>query len=233
MILFQLTVVALHRETPWAVRLRLDLGRAPFRFLAGQAAKLGLPGGARKPYSIACSPDAAARDHALEFLIQTDGSGNLGANLAGIAPGSVVELEGPVGRFHLPRPLRHRRLLFLAGGTGISPLRAMIDAAQAVPNPPDMTLLYSAQTADDFAFMPELRRAQRAGRLRLTMTVTRGDEPSWKGRRGRLQEAWLAEVLRDGPALCFVCGPPTFVSDVCGMLKALGVAPVRIRREEY
>ena len=229
----QLQVSELHRETPWSIRLRLDLDGVAFRFSAGQAVTLGLPGGPRKPYSIACSPEAATRDGALEFLIQTDAAGALGANLAGITSGSLVEVEGPFGRFHLPRPLRHRRLLLIAGGTGISPLRAITDSALARPNPPLITLLYSAQTADDFAFMPELRRAARSGRLHLVLTVTRSGDPRWTSRRGRVQEAWFDELLRDGPALCFVCGPPSFVTDVSRMLESLGVPPGRIKHEEY
>jgi len=175
----------------------------------------------------------ARRHRAVEFLIGTQPDGSLGEHLTRLDVASTVSLGGPFGTFGLPERLTARRLLLIAGGTGIAPLRSILHAALGRRKPPAITLLYSAQSPDGFAFVRELRQQSRAGRLRLRLTVTREAGPEWRGRRGRIQASWLRQLLRDGPALCFVCGPPAFVGDVSEQLKCLGVPPANIKREQH
>jgi NAD(P)H-flavin reductase len=226
-------VAHIQRVTPWSSVVSLDLGSAPFRVAAGQAVMLGLSPRSMKPYSVASSPDLARRERLVELLIGMDANGRFAPHLADLAVGNRVTLKGPFGRFSLPTPLRPRRLLFIAGGTGIAPLRSMMYAALGRPNPPDIALAYSARSHDGFAFEAELKQLSRRGRVRTLFTVTRDAGPTWKGRTGRIQPAWLKRMLRGEPTICCVCGPPTFVSDMTAMLEALGVPPGRIRREQY
>jgi len=220
-------------DTPWSAVVRLDLGASAFAFRAGQAATLGRSAATTKPYSIASSPDSARRDRAVEFLIGVKSDGTLGSHLASLTVGSMVWLGQPFGTFGLPKRLTVRRLLLIAGGTGVAPLRSVLHSALGARTPPAITLLYSAQSADGFAFVREFRQLSRAGRMRLRLTVTREAGPRWRGRRGRIQTSWLGQELRAGPTLCLVCGPPGFVEDVCGKLKSLGVPPSRIKREAH
>ncbi len=220
-------------ETPRAVVLRLDAAGAGLSFSAGQAAMVGLADRAwRKPYSIANSPEQMRQSGALEFLVEVGPDGQSRPNLEGAGPGSRVAVEGPAGGFVLPRRLP-RELLFVAGGTGIAPLRAMIASSLARRHPPSITLIYSARTPEEFAFAGEWRRLSRVGRIRLSMTVTREADRSWRGRRGRIQQGWIdALVKRRGP-LCFVCGPDAFVAGLMDMLREAGVPAPKIRRERY
>ena len=222
------------QETPRAVVLRLDAGRDTMPFAAGQAAMVGLanrPG--RKPYSIVCSPEQSARTGVIEFLIEVGDGGQPGPHLAGVRPGSRVAVIGPIGGFVLPRMLRRRELLFVAGGTGIAPLRAMIGSALARPHPPAMTLIYSARAPEEFAFRRELAGLARRRQLRLCMTATREHDGSWRGRRGRIRQSWVDAFVEGRSPLCFVCGPEEFVAHLMGMLSAAGVPARDIRRELY
>lgn len=228
---FHLRVRDIVRETPWSTVVRLDLGASTFKFTAGQAARITHRSNVAGVYSIASSPDQARRTGTIEFLIGTGSARAAGPRLAGLAVGDAVLVTGPFGTFGLPRPLRQRRLLFIAGGTGIAPVRSMILAALAGRNPPATTLLYSAQSPDGFAFVREFSRLSRGGRLRLHLTATRTAGPTWRGRRGRIQRRWLRQLTGDGPTLCFVCGPPAFVEDVSEMLGSVGVPPALIKRE--
>jgi ferredoxin-NADP reductase len=220
-------------ETPRAMLLKLDASGARFRFAAGQAGTVGLAGrSARKPYSIASSPGEVRRSGSLLFLVEIDRDGRPRRNLDGVRAGSLVAVEGPVGGFVLPRRLP-RELLFVAGGSGVAPLRALIASALDRPAPPSITLIYSARSPSEFAFAAEWRRLSRQGRIRFCATATRRANRSWRGRRGRIRQAWIDAFVKRGEPLCFVCGPEPFVARMIEMLRLAGVPARKIRREQY
>lgn len=215
------------------MRLTLDASGARFPFVAGQAAMVGLAGRtARKPYSIASSPGELRRSGSLTFLVELGPDGQSRPNLDGVGAGRLVTVEGPIGGFGLPRRLPPE-LLFVAGGTGIAPLRAMIDSALDRPAPPSVTLVYSARTPAEFAFAAEWRRLSRLGRIRFCATATRRAGPSWRGRRGRVRQVWIDALVKRRAPLCFVCGPEPFVAQMMEMLRAAGVPARKIRRERH
>jgi ferredoxin-NADP reductase len=144
-----------------------------------------------------------------------------------------VDVEGPVGSFHLPERPRERHLLFVAGGTGIAPLRAMVHEALHREEQWSVSLVYSARTADEFAYGDELRGLAKAGRIKLWQTVTREPAEAWTGRRGRIALHHLEEMVQDPETLCFVCGPHALVEDVPRLLQQAGVAPDRIKTEDW
>lgn len=214
--------------------LRLDLAGLDVPFTAGQAMMLGSPHQPdRKPYSISCSPDQARRNGYLEFLIQVNARGGAGSHLDPFAPPALVQLDGPFGAFCLPADLPERRLLFIAGGTGIAPLRSMLWHALERGTCDDIALLYTARTPHEFAYAAELHRLADEAKLRLYQTVTRAAGPSWRGDRGRISPDRLSSVLTTPETLCFVCGPEALVDAVPRMLRDLGVAAERILIEEY
>jgi NAD(P)H-flavin reductase len=216
------------------VLLALDLHDTSFPFTAGQAVVVGAHGQAhRRPYSIASSPESAADTNALELLVGLDRQGSAGAHFPTLARGTLFDIEGPFGTFTFPSTLTHRRLLFVAGGTGIAPLRAMLDHALRVHPAERISLLYSARRADEFAFMPELRAHEAAGLLELHPTVTR-DDMEWAGGRGRIGRTHFEAVLHDRlDTLCFICGPGSLVSEAMSTLTDLGVPRAAIRTEEW
>jgi ferredoxin-NADP reductase len=215
-------------------QVRLALGGARFDYAAGQAVTLGVPGSPfRVPYSIASSPEEARAYDWLEFLIKVEPSGRWGERFDRLARGMIVTVEGPYGSFVLPADLRERRFLFIAGGSGIAPIRSMIRHLHAQPAPPPMRLLYSARTPADFAYLPELRALVRAGRLELALTATREVGPRWRGDRGRIAASRLAPLVDPAGTWCFVCGPASMVEEVPAMLRDLGVAERQIRVEQW
>ena len=214
--------------------LRLALEGRSFPYRAGQGAWLGRPGQPdRRPYSLASAPHETAGHDALDFLVSVDDDGTPGPPIGELRAGLPIAVDGPLGTFVLPAVVHERHLLFVAGGTGIAPLRAlMLEALQRHPAL-DVRLLYTARTSEDFAFEPELRTLARQGRIRLHQTVTRDPRPAWTGARGRVNRAQLEAVLASRETLCFVCGPHGLVEDVPRLLGELEVAPERIRIEEW
>jgi ferredoxin-NADP reductase len=146
--------------------------------------------------------------------------------------GTRVHLDGPYGRFSLADDFFSAQdALFIAGGTGIAPIRAMLREAFRRDVRPRCTLVYSARNSDEFAFLPEFRKAARAGLMTLSLSATRHAHSRWRGLSGRLGGAILESVLREQNApQCYVCGPEGFVTDVRAVLEQLGVT--RIRTEE-
>jgi ferredoxin-NADP reductase len=219
--------------TPRARIVRLDLDAQPFAYLAGQAV-LVAPHGLtpRRAYSIACSPEEAVQRRTLELLVGIDASGQSGPPLA-LDVGALVDLDGPIGRFTFPIEPQERRFLFVAGGTGVSPLRAMLRHALVIPHD-EIGFLYSARTPDEFAYEAELKALAAAGRIELRQTITRDvAADSWMGRRGRISRDDLAPLVHATETLCFICGPLPLVQDMLAALAALGVERQRIKIEEW
>lgn len=227
-------ICSVRRATPSTRVVRLDLGDGEFAYRAGQAARLAPDGGDTfVPYSIASAPVDTAKGHFLEFLIKVDADERWGEKFAPLRRGMRLAVKGPFGRFTFPRRPEDRHVLFIAGGTGIAPMRSMIRHARATGYAGRMSVLYSARTPDDFAYRGELRGMARRGDLKLILTATRGPHERWRGERGRITASQL-EVLLDDPAtLCFVCGPAAMVDDVPRMLRQMGVDKSRIRIEEW
>jgi ferredoxin-NADP reductase len=99
--------------------------------------------------------------------------------------------------------------------------------------PGRLHLLYSARTPADFAYLREMRRYAREGRLELALNATREMAPRWRGQRGRITADQLAPLVEDPETLCFVCGPTAMVDDVPRMLMQMGIERKRIRVEEW
>jgi ferredoxin-NADP reductase len=230
----QLRVASVVRATPTMRRVRLALGGRAFAYAAGQAITLGLPGHtATVPYSLASSPEESARHDWLELLIKVESSGRWGQRFERLVRGMTLAVRGPYGRFVLPDRPRAHRFVFIAGGSGIAPIRAMIHHLRTHHQRRPLRLLYSARTPGDFAYLTELRALVREGFLDLTLTATREVGPRWRGLRGRIAAERLAPLISRTETMCFVCGPTSMVHEVPLVLRELGVAKGRIRVEEW
>ena len=226
-----LAVAEIRRATPQSRILRLALAES-FAYEPGQSALIGMHGQPdRRHYSLATPPERAAGEGALEFLVRTERDGSAGPHLDDIRRGSLVDVEGPTGRFVLPASFAESACLFIAGGTGIAPIRAMLLRALAMPGK-SLSLAYSARTSREFAYLKELESLRR-DRLRMLLTATREAPDSWKHDRGRLNQTRLSALLDSPETLCFVCGPPALVEDVPRALMNLGVVERRIRTEIF
>ena len=180
--------------TPRARVVRIALDGHPFDYAPGQAVRRDL-------LLVGVDADNAPPEHLT------------------LEPGAEIDVEGPLGSFIFPPDPEERRFLFIAGGTGIAPLRAMLRHALAIPRS-QIGLLYSARTVDGFAYQEEFRALARAGRLELKETVTRDAGQDWTG-------------VHDPATLCFICGPAAMVVEMPRLVEGLGVPRSRIRIEEW
>jgi ferredoxin-NADP reductase len=230
-VLLTLAIREVLPSTPRARIIRLELGGAAFNYVAGQAVLVGVTGGPKRPYSVASAPEEALRDGFLELLVGVDANGSPGSHLP-LERGRVVDVDGPLGSFTFPPAPAERRFVFIAGGTGIAPLRAMLHHALRIPHE-EIGVLYSARTPDEFAYEDELRSMAHDGRIELRQTVTRPVGDTWSGARGRIGRAELQPLVHNPATLCFICGPPPLVGEMSALLAELGIERSRIRVEEW
>jgi ferredoxin-NADP reductase len=230
-----LLTVPLARVEQASARSRLlivDISGYTFQYLPGQAVMVAPHGApARRPFSLASSPERATETHSVELLIAMEGGSE---DLRWATAGALIDLEGPFGTFTFPASVEESRLLFVAGGTGIAPVRAMLDHALRRHPSQKVSLLYSTRRSDEFVFTDEFRDHERAGRIELHQTVTRDDSTSWDGKRGRISRSHFEAVLHEpASTLCFVCGPASLVSESAATLEELGVPAALIRTEDW
>jgi ferredoxin-NADP reductase len=230
-----LPIVDTEPATPRAHIIRLDLQGQPFPYRPGQAAFIQ-PAGAdkRRPYSIASAPEETAQHGRLEFLVQTDATGASGLLPDLIKPGTLATVDGPLGSFVFPaeHPVE-KNFVFIAGGTGIAPLRSMLWHTLLAERPGRIGLIYSVRSPEEFAYRNEFEKLEQDGRLTFRHTVTRNTAEGWAGRQGRIDVACLTDMIDPGNTICFVCGPPALVGDIKPQLAALGVREDQIRMEQW
>ena len=217
--------------TPRARIVRLDLGGIHFAYEPGQAVTVGLPGTRRSAYSLAGAPHDAMSDGCLELLVGTEGHSPEFQET--LRPGVLLDVDGPIGKFTFRAAPDQRRFAFLAAGTGIAPLRAMLRHALRDWRT-DATMFYTARTPNDFAYQDELRSLARSGHIELHLSVTRHHSGlGWDDGRGRFGREHVQRLVRQGTPVCFICGPTSFVNQTRRLLIDAGLSEDCVRTEDW
>jgi ferredoxin-NADP reductase len=188
---------------------------------------------AERSYSIASAPADAHVTLTVERLDDGEVSPYLTDELR---PSDELEVRGPIGGWFTWRPYEGGPLLFVAGGSGIAPLMAMIRQRAAVQSPVPVSLLYSSRAAEEIIYREELdQRAAADEDLRVVYTLTRSQPPGWQGYDRRIDRAMLEAVAwaPEEHPLVFVCGPTPLVESVATTCVELGYAPERIKTERF
>jgi NAD(P)H-flavin reductase len=178
-----------------------------------------------RPYSIA-SPPSSRSVIDLLFNLVPDGPGS--TYLFSLRYGDPVNFRGPAGTFVL-RDYPDRRLLFVATGTGIAPLRSMIHAR--LPSPTPVTLIWGLRNERDLYYQDELADlAAQFPEFSYTITLSQ-PSPEWNGATGRVQSAVEAAISRVDDLAVYVCGSHEMIQSVSALIRSIGICP--IHREQY
>ena len=222
---YQLRVSAIQAEGPDAVsvyvtgrhldRMRAEAGQFfRWRFLDRRS------WWEAHPFSLSAMPDSQV------LRITAKGVGDHSRALRHVRPGTRVMAEGPYG--NLTARLRtRRRVLLIAGGVGITPLRALFEALPGAPG--DITLLYRAGADRELLFRAELEELARSRGIEVRYLLGRRDK-----RPSPLSSRHLRQHVPDiEDRDVFLCGPPGMMDVVMNSLRSLGVSRSQIHSERF
>jgi CDP-4-dehydro-6-deoxyglucose reductase, E3 len=211
--------------------LRVELRLPPaanFGFVPGQYIEVVGLGGVRRSYSLA---NANASANLLELHIRAVTGGAMTEywfRKAKVA--DLLHLRGPLGTFFL-RDVADMNLVFLATGTGIAPVKAILEAMPqraGADRPRTVTVLWGGRRASDLycdiggipgdhRFIPVLSRA----------------ESDWSGARGHVQNV-LADLYSDfREVVVYACGSNAMIQSSKGMLLDAGLPPNRFLSDAF
>ncbi|MEW2086245.1 ferredoxin reductase family protein [Streptomyces sp. NPDC005283] len=172
------------------------------------------------PYSLSAAP----RPTLMRITVKAVGKHSTA--LSRLEPGTRVWAEGPYGAMTAGRRSRNKVLL-IAGGAGITPLRALFETLPGGPG--DLTLLYRASNKQDLALWSELQQIAERRDAQLMYAVNGPD-----GARPEITAERLAEVLPDiDEHDVYLCGPPGLAEESYQALREAGVPSRRIHHESF
>jgi predicted ferric reductase len=184
------------------------------------------------PFSFSAAPNG-------QFLrMSIKAAGDFTDRIRELTPGTPALLEGPLGAFTAAAP--RDKYLMVAGGIGITPIRALIESLAAAGR--DIVLLYSVKTANDLVFASELRALTAHCHFILSRHAANTDntenkqagEGKFGYERGRIDLRMLTRLVPDvREREVFICGPQPMMKAVAGALGELQVRKSSIHYEQF
>jgi CDP-4-dehydro-6-deoxyglucose reductase/ferredoxin-NAD(P)+ reductase (naphthalene dioxygenase ferredoxin-specific) len=204
------------------VRLEVLEG-GPYSFSAGQYASVTFPGLPPRDYSMANRPD----EQVLEFHIRLIPGGAVTPFVQSqIRLDDLVHVEGPYGASYW-RDRHTGPILALAGGSGLAPIKSIVDTALAAGARQAITLYFGVRAerdlyaAEHFAALAALHP-----NLRFVPVLSEPGGPTQR-RSGFLADAVRADLAGDRDALdgakAYLAGPPIMVETATAALHELGL----------
>lgn len=159
-----------------------------------------------------------------EIRISVKNSGDYTSKIKNLPVGSKVIMDGPHGIF--TEKLAHKdKFLFIAGGIGITPLRAIIEKISAQSG---CVLLYANKTAKDVVFNEELPK------FNIKRFDIISDDPNYEGIKGRIDGGMIANLVPDfKERSVFICGPLPMMKSIQKDIIKLGSDKTDIHFEEF
>ncbi|MBS1211017.1 MAG: CDP-6-deoxy-delta-3,4-glucoseen reductase [Proteobacteria bacterium] len=222
-------VQSMEKLAPDVMLLRLRLPPSEvFQFLPGQYVDFLLADGQRRSFSIANAPGP---DNTLELHVRLIPGGHFtGHVFSAMKERDILRIEGPLGSFslrdtpenHAPQPI-----IFLAGGTGFAPIKAIIEDMLAREIARPVTLYWGARDRSGlYQHELALSWAHRLPGFRYIPVISGETPEGWSGRTGLVHHA----VIEDFPDLSqhqvYACGAPAMIDAAKKDFSELGGLPL-------
>lgn len=219
-------VAATHDIT--VVRLRIARG-GPFDFRPGQYAAVRFAGQPDRDFSMATPPAGEV----IEFHVRAVADGTVSRFVAtSLRPGDRVGVTGPMG-FAFLRDSHRGPIIAVAGGSGLAPMKAIVEAALAQGLAQPIHLYFGARTQRDLYLVEHFQAlAHRHDNLRYDVVLSEAGDPA-PFRGGFLHDALAADYADLDGAKLYVAGPPPMVDAVAASGRRLGVRVEDIHADPF
>ncbi len=210
----------------------------PIRFRAGQYLEWALPHassdqrGSRRYFTIASAPTESTIRMGVKFYPQ---SSSYKQTLRKLHPGQTIVAGQLDGDFTLPKDV-HQKLVFLAGGIGVTPFRSMIQQLINTQEQRDVVLLFANQRPSDIVYQDIFDQASQHNGVRVVHVIA--DEaslpPMWGGERGYVTAEMIQRQVPDyAERLFYISGPQGMVQAYKKTLRSLGVPNQHIKTDYF
>ncbi|MFO0696767.1 MAG: 2Fe-2S iron-sulfur cluster binding domain-containing protein [Polyangiales bacterium] len=206
----------------------------PITYTAGQYARLSVPsiGEADRSYSFARACPSGGTSEVSFFVREVPG-GMLSPFLAkGACEGASVVVEGPFGDFRLHTSARP--ILAIAGGSGLAPIRALLEDAASTKCDRPVVFLFGARTQADLYEVDAIEAIRRSWSGPFVFVPVLSHEPAdsaWQGARGLVTSQIEPHV--DAGAEAYLCGPPPMIDAAIAELERFGLRADRIFFDKF
>lgn len=178
-----------------------------------------------RPYSITSLPNK----NPLELYIKRIKNGKVSNYLCDLKKGDTVKFTGPLGKFTLENSTLKNKV-FIAVGTGIAPLRSMINYLIKDPEE-NIELIYGNRDYQTFFFHNEFKNLEKNHKNFTYHPILSRPEPSWKGKKGYIQEI-LEEIKLENREF-YICGSKNAAESAKELLLRKKISPTKIFLEEF
>lgn len=175
----------------------------------GQHLNVHLGDGKTRSFSMARASAAAG----VELHIrQIPGGRFTQQQLSQLRPGDALEVELPLGGFHY-HARDERPILMLATGTGIAPLRSILESLLDSNDCPPISLYWGMREARELYLQDELESwRERLYEFSYVPVLSRPG-PEWNGRRGYVQQAACEDLMDLSDYSIYLCGSPAMIAE--------------------
>ncbi len=219
------------------IDFRFAAGRKlPFR--PGQYLEWTLPQhhpdsrGNRRYFTISSSPTEHTIDIGVKFSPQ---SSSFKKDLLKMQPGETILASQLAGNFTLPRNTA-KKLVFMAGGIGVTPFRSMIKYLIDAHERRDIVLLYSNKTEEDIAYREVFDQARQLLDIKTVYTLTgRKSAPAgWTGYTGYIDRQMIEKEVPDyHERIFYLSGPTKMIDSFQKTLRDMGISRWRIKKDFF
>lgn len=197
-------------------------------FLAGQYLDVLLAGGLRRSYSVANAPLTGSE---FELHVRHIPSGAFSAAVFGsLRDGAQLKIEGPFGRFIFQSATEP--VIFIAGGTGFAPIKAMLNQALAENSARELQLYWGAHDAPGL-YEAALVRDWARRNPRLTLHTVLSGASAGPYRAGWVHEAVLGDHPTLAPFAIYAAGPPAMIAAIERTFPVQGAQPERLYLDSF
>lgn len=189
--------------------------------------------GNRRYFTLASSPTEEQIRIGVKFYLNS--SSSFKKKMLSLSSGDQISASSLAGDFVLPKD-QNQKLVFIAGGIGITPYRSMLKYLMDAGEKRSIVLFYSNKYAQDVVYRDVFDQASSILGTKVIYTLTETDQIplTWTGLTGRINEKMIREEVPDFSVRKFyLSGPHTMVENFERELLSMGIPRSQIKTDYF